>query len=91
VFGGIALALAVAIAGAIWFELPQLPFLLVCVAAAAFSVVGDLAESMMKRFAGLKDSGRIFPGHGGVLDRLDSVCAAAPVFVLGLYALEGTP
>jgi phosphatidate cytidylyltransferase len=87
VLGGMLLALVLAVVANAWFRLPWQAFLPLCLAAAAFSVIGDLTESMLKRHVHLKDSGRLFPGHGGVLDRLDSVTAATPVLALGLIWL----
>ena len=84
VLGGLALSSLCALAGALWFQLPPRTFLLLSLAAVGFSIVGDLTESLLKRYAGLKDSGKLFPGHGGIMDRIDSLSAAAPVMFIGL-------
>jgi phosphatidate cytidylyltransferase len=90
VIGGVVASALVAVIGGAYFGAPLAVFLPLCLVAVAFSIVGDLTESLLKRFAGLKDSGRLFPGHGGVMDRIDSVTAAAPVLFLGLLVLGVT-
>jgi phosphatidate cytidylyltransferase len=90
-FGGLAAAmLLAAIAlpwlGLAWRQLPQL--LLLTLLTVLVSVEGDLFESLLKRHAGAKDSSDLIPGHGGVLDRIDSLLAALPVFVLCKIWLE---
>lgn len=84
VLGGMALAALVGYAGSQWFGLASRTLVPLCLVGAAYSVVGDLTESMFKRAVGLKDSGRLFPGHGGVLDRIDGVLASTPVLCMGL-------
>ena len=69
----------------------RLVLVLVLVVLTAVSIVGDLFESLLKRQAGLKDSSRILPGHGGVLDRVDSLTSTLPIVALVWLASQNCP
>ena len=91
VWGGLLGAALVAAVGGFWLGERGFPLVLLvglgllCV---VFSVIGDLFESLMKRQANVKDSGTLFPGHGGMLDRLDGVFAAMPMFAVGKALID---
>lgn len=84
--GGIAGSLAGGLAAWAWFynEISLTHSLIVIVICGIIGQFGDLAESILKRSAGVKDSGTLIPGHGGLLDRIDSLMFAAPAFYLYL-------
>ncbi|WP_199437782.1 phosphatidate cytidylyltransferase [Vibrio owensii] len=87
-FGGIIAALIVGWLFAGWFDIQftsPIHMVIITLITVVISVLGDLVESMFKRVSGIKDSSNIIPGHGGILDRIDSLTAAFPVFALLYY------
>lgn len=74
---------------AVYFELPPFKFVILAVVITGISIVGDLTESLFKRQVNIKDSGVLLPGHGGVLDRIDSLTSAAPFFLGGMLLVTG--
>ena len=90
VYGALVGSGVVALIGGWWLgarDFSLLGLVVLALIVVCFSVVGDLFESMLKRHANVKDSGTLFPGHGGAFDRLDGVFAALPLFALGKYLL----
>ena len=88
--GGLLLVVVISYTSSRFLEIPSGSFIAISIVAAVSSVIGDLTVSIFKRNVSMKDSGRFLPGHGGILDRIDSLVAAIPIFTLGLI-VAGVP
>jgi len=92
VAGGLVACMLIGAVFAFWLKLSpvaSVSLVVLSLFTGMVSVLGDLLESMLKRERGIKDSGQLLPGHGGILDRIDSLTAAAPVFLAGLHFITG--